>query len=291
MTPDDPCSHHRPAPGCCLIRRLRLTPAGGQRFLGQLAGGRAQPGRAFGGGLIAQALLAAAGAVPDGQLPGSLHAYFASPGDVAQPVRYTAVPLGGGRSSTLVQVTADQEGTARLVVLASFRVPGGPGTGHQRAAPQPGPPPPPEASAPCRCDTGDLTCGLALHAAVPAAEPGGAPGTHRATWVRSRHSLGARPWWHAAVLGYLSDIATIRTVNQPHRHESGQRVAASADHALWFHRPFRADDWLWYAQRSPVYTGGRGICQGEFYRADGALVASCVQEVSLRRVPAAPEGG
>jgi acyl-CoA thioesterase-2 len=83
----------------------------------------------------------------------------------------------------------------------------------------------------------------------------------------------------------MSDFATIRTVDQPHRDEDGRRVAASVDHAVWFHRPFRADEWLWYGQRSPVYTGGRGICQGEFYDPAGRLIASCAQEVSLRRVP------
>ena len=90
------------------------------------------------------------------------------------------------------------------------------------------------------------------------------------------------------MLGYVSDIATNRTVDRPHRHEPGRRLAASVDHALWFHRPFRADEWLWHGQRSPVYANGRGICQGEFYDAAGHLVASCAQEVSLRRMPTTP---
>jgi acyl-CoA thioesterase-2 len=111
--------------------------------------------------------------------------------------------------------------------------------------------------------------------------------------MRVRHDLGACAHWHAAMLGYMSDMAPIRTVDQPHRHEPGKRLAASADHALWFHRPFRADEWLWYGQRSPVYVAGRGICQGEFYDLAGHLVASFAQEVSLRRVPEAggPDDG
>jgi acyl-CoA thioesterase-2 len=284
---DDPCAHADPGPGCCLIRQLRLTRVDERRFTGALRAGRAAPWRAFGGCLIAQALLAGGATAPPGHAPGSLHAYYVSPGDAGQPVRYTVEPLGGGRSSALCQVTADQDGVTRLVMLASFRRFADAGAHHQRTPPVTGAPPRSDAGAgpPCRCGTGDLTCGLALHAAASEAEPGAAPGAHRATWVRARHDLGARPLWHAALLSYMSDIAPIRTVDQPHRHEPGRRLAASADHALWFHRPFRADEWLWHAQRSPVYAAGRGTCQGEFYDAAGQLVASCAQEVSLRRVP------
>jgi acyl-CoA thioesterase-2 len=292
---DDPCAHADPEPGCCLISRLRLTQVGERRFTGALRGGRAYPGRAFGGCLIAQAVLAGGATVPAGHAPGSLHAYYVSPGDVARPVRYTVEPLGGGRSSALCQVTADQDGQTRLVLLASFRRFADTGAQHQRTPPVTGSPPAKDAGPPCRCDThdGDLTCGLALHAAASQPEPGAAPGAHRASWMRVRHDLGACAHWHAAMLGYMSDMAPIRTVDQPHRHEPGKRLAASADHALWFHRPFRADEWLWYGQRSPVYVAGRGICQGEFYDLAGHLVASFAQEVSLRRVPEAggPDDG
>jgi acyl-CoA thioesterase II len=285
---DDPCTHADPGPGCCLIRQLRLTPVDEWQFTGILRGGRTEPRRAFGGGLIAQALLAAGATVAARQVPGSLHAYFVSPCEVGRPVRYTVDRLGAGRSTALRQVTAGQDGVTRLVVLASFRRFADTEAGHQRTPPALGPPPGLDAGSSCRRDTGDLTCGLALHAAAPDADPGAAPGAHRASWVRLRHDLGPRPLWHAAVLGYMSDIATIRTVDQPHRDEPGRRQAASADHALWFHRPFRADQWLWYGQRSPVYAHGRGICQGEFYDTAGHLVASCVQEVALRRMPATP---
>ena len=288
MASDDPCTHADPGPGCCLIRQLRLAATDERQFTGTLRGGRSDPGRAFGGGLIAQSLLAAGATVPAGQAPGSLHAYFVSPGNAGRPVRYTVGLLGAGRSSALRQVTADQDGVTRLVVLTSFRRFTDTAAGHQRSPPALGSPPEIADASPCRCDLGDLTCGLALHAAAPAAEPGTTPGAHRASWVRLVHDLGARPLWHAAVLGYASDIATIRTVDQPHRDEPGRRQGASADHALWFHRPFRADQWLWYGQRSPVYTGGRGICQGEFYDTAGRLVATCTQEVALRRVPAMP---
>jgi acyl-CoA thioesterase II len=283
MSCDDPCAHADSGPGCDLIRQLRLTRIDADRFAGTLRGGRSEPGRAFGGCLVAQALLAAGATVPAGQAPGSLHAYFVSPGDVGRPMRYTVGQLGGGRSSTLCQVTADQDGVTRLVMLASFRRFSDTGADHQRTAPVQGPPPA-AADGGDAAGLGGIANGLSLHAAAATAEPGAASGAHRASWVRLRHDLDTGPLWHAAVLGYASDIAMIRTVDQLHRDEPGRRLGASVDHAMWFHRPFRADEWLWYAQRSPVYAGGRGICQGEFYDTTGRLVASCAQEVLLRRV-------
>jgi acyl-CoA thioesterase-2 len=115
-------------------------------------------------------------------------------------------------------------------------------------------------------------------------EPGTAPGAHRATWMRVQHDLDELPLWHAALLAYASDIGTLRVVDRPHKGEPGTRRAASVDHAMWFHREFRFDDWLWYGQRSPVLTGGRGMFEGSFYDGAGRLVASCAQEVALRRV-------
>jgi len=288
MPCDDPCTHADSGPGCDLIRQLRLTRIDADHFTGTLRGGRSDPERAFGGCLVAQALLAAGATGPAGQAgqaPGSLHAYFVSPGDVSRPMRYTVGQLGVGRASTLCQVTADQDGVTRLVMLASFRRFSDVGADHQRTAPVPGPPPAADDDGPVSPDgLGGIADGLSLYAAAAAPEPGAAPGAYRASWVRLRHDLDTGPLWHAAVLGYASDIATIRTVDQPHRDQPGRRLAASVDHAMWFHRPFRADEWLWYAQRSPVYAGGRGTCQGEFYDIAGRLVASCAQEVSLRRV-------
>jgi acyl-CoA thioesterase-2 len=98
------------------------------------------------------------------------------------------------------------------------------------------------------------------------------------------HDLGESPLWHAALLAYMSDMGTLSVVDQPHASEPGVRRAASVDHSIWFHRPFRADDWHWYGQRSPILTGGRGTFEGSFYNTAGQLVASVAQEASLRRV-------
>jgi acyl-CoA thioesterase II len=286
----DPCTHDEAAPGCCLIRQLRLTRTDDWTFTGMTRGGRAAPGRSFGGGLVAQALLAAGATAPGAQVPGSLHAYFVTPTDASRPVRYTVATVGEGHSWALRQVTADQDGTVRLAMHASFRrFAATAGSEHQRAAPVLGAPPAAGSGGDpaCTCEPGSSIppCGLdvAPAAAPEAVEPGSAPGAHRATWLRARHQLGELPLWHAALLTYASDMGTITTVDQPHAGEPGTRRAASVDHAVWFHRPFRFDDWLWYGQRSPVLTGGRGMFEGSFYDEAGRLVVSCAQEVSIRR--------
>lgn len=269
--------------------------------------GRSSLGRTFGGSLIAQALLAAGAtvparaavpdgaAVPDSWGPGSLHAYFVSPGDSSRPMRYTVAALADGPASALRQVTADQDGTVRMAMLTSFRrFRPGHGQEHQRPAPDValGEPPAYGDEPGCTCTGGTHIppCGLSLHDAPEPeiTEPGMAPGAHRATWVRVRHELsepaaGGAALWHSALLAYQSDIGTLGVVDKPHRDEPGQRRAASVDHAMWFHRPCRADGWLWYWQRSPVFTGGRGTFEGSFYDTAGRLVASCVQETAIRR--------
>jgi acyl-CoA thioesterase-2 len=288
---NDPCTHGEPAPGCCLIRQLRLTQVDDGAFTGMTRGGRSAPRRSFGGGMVAQALLAAGATVPDGQAPGSLHAYFVTPGDTERPMRYTVSVVGEGQSWALRQVTADQGGTVRLAMHASFRRFGvGQGGEHQRAAPAGlgAAPPSGPSDRLCVCADGvaDPRCGLDIEPAgqPESVEPGAAPGAHRATWLRARHEVGELPLWHAALLTYASDIGTLTTVDLPHAGEPGTRRAASVDHALWFHRAFRTDDWLWYGQRSPVYMGGRGTCEGSFYDPAGRLVVSCAQEVSIRRI-------
>lgn len=286
----NPCSHCEDEPGCRLIRDLRIVPDGEAAFTGTPRSGRASPGRSFGGALVAQALLAAGATVPGaivpgGLAPGSLHAYFVTPGDATRPMRYTVANLGDGRSWALRQVTAAQDGTVRLAVHTAFRrFRTSPGSEHQDPAPSGALEEPPKPSAPddgcgCLAEYGFHVpgCGLDI-TEVPH------DGAHRATWLRSRHDLGELPLWHAAVVAYASDIGSIGVVDRPHAGEPGTRRAASVDHAVWFHRPFRFEDWLFYDQRSPVLTGGRGLFEGAFYDGAGHLVASVAQEVAYRRV-------
>jgi acyl-CoA thioesterase-2 len=265
--------------------------------------GRSSPGRSYGGGIVAQALLAAGETVPGSQAPGSLHAYFVTAGDATRPLRYTVSDVGEGPSWALRQVTADQDGTVRLTMTASFRrFYTGQAPSHQRPAPSGALTRPPALTwedAACDCPDGRVSsgtphippCGILLADAPGQAtpgqdrpEPGSAPGAHRATWMCAGHDLGESPLWHAALLAYMSDMGTLSVVDQPHQDEPGVRRAASVDHSVWFHRPFRADDWHWYWQRSPVLTGGRGTFEGSFYGTTGQLVASVAQEASLRRV-------
>jgi acyl-CoA thioesterase-2 len=319
----DLCTHGEPAPGCGLLRDLRLTHAGQRQYTGMTRSGRSSPGRSYGGGIVAQALLAAGETVPGSQAPGSLHAYFVTAGDATRPLRYTVSDIGEGPSWALRQVTADQDGTVRLTMTASFRrFYGEQGSSHQRPAPSGALTEPPAltwADASCDCPDDRLgagtphipPCGILLAGAPEQALPGqdgpgqygpgqhhrgpdhlgpdrpetgSAPGAHRATWMCVGHDLGESPLWHAALLAYMSDMGTLSVVDQPHASEPGVRRAASVDHSIWFHRPFRADDWHWYGQRSPILTGGRGTFEGSFYNTAGQLVASVAQEASLRRV-------
>jgi len=294
----NPCFHDRPAPGCRLIRDLSLDPAGEGAYTGTTRSGRAAPGRSFGGALVAQALLAAGATAPAGLSPGSVHAYFVTPGDSTRPVRYTVTALGEGQSWALRQVTADQDGTVRLSAQASFRrFRTTAGSEHQRPAPDGAleePPEPGPGGDGCGCVAGYgfhiPGCGTDSREAESKADSGSAPGAHRATWLRARHDLGELPAWHAALLAYASDIGSIGVVDLPHAAEPGIRRAASVDHAVWFHRPFRFDDWLWYGQRSPVLTGGRGLFEGGFYDGGGRLVASVTQEVAIRRIVRTSDG-
>jgi acyl-CoA thioesterase-2 len=219
-------------------------------------------------------------------------------GDATRPLRYTVSDVGEGLSWALRQVTADQDGTVRLTMTASFRrFYGEQGSSHQRPAPSGALTEPPAltwADASCDCPDDRLgagtphipPCGILLASAPRQdhCETGSAPGAHRATWMRVGHDLGESPLWHAALLAYMSDMGTLSVVDQPHQNEPGVRRAASVDHSIWFHRPFRADDWHWYGQRSPVLTGGRGTFEGSFYNTAGQLVASVAQETSIRRV-------
>lgn len=286
----NPCAHEHAEPGCRLIRDLRPVPDGEAAFTGTPRSGRASPGRTFGGALVAQALLAAGATAPDGLAPGSVHAYFVTPGDATRPVRYTVTILGEGQSWALRQVTAHQDGTVRLAAQASFRrFRTSPGSEHQDPAPAGAleePPMPSAADEDCGCLAGYgfhvPGCGLDSRE-VPSSEHLRSRAA-RATWLRSRHDLGEMPLWHAALLAYASDIGSIGVVDRPHGAEPGTRRAASVDHAVWFHRPFRFDDWLWYSQRSPVLTGGRGMFEGAFYDGGGRMIASVAQEVAIRRI-------
>lgn len=276
-----------------LVQLFQLEPIehniyrGGNRDIGS--------GRIFGGQVLAQSLVAARRTVEEAREAHSMHGYFILPGDLAIPVVYFVDRLRDGKSFTTRRVTAIQHGRAIFNMSASFhRTEEGPS--HQRPMPDV---PPPEGLRseieiirerahliPERLRevlTQDRPLDFRPVGVFDPFEPrAGEP--ERCVWVRAVGELGEDVLEHQAVLAYASDYGLLGAALQPHAltvRTPGVMVA-SLDHALWFHRPFRIDDWLLYATDSPASTGARAFSRGTFYTRDGTLVASVAQEGLLR---------
>ena len=251
--------------------------------------------RVFGGQVVAQALVAATRTVPDDRPVHSLHAYFLLAGDPRTPIVYEVERIRDGRSFTTRRVKAIQHGRAIFATTVSYQVDEG-GFSHQPAMPTvPGP--------------GGLPDGREL-------AEGGVPGMPEAVaayfarerpillrpvdlerytgdhpreaafrvWLRAASVLPDDPALHRAVLAYASDMTLLDVALIPHGSSVFDPAvqAASLDHALWFHRPVRADDWLLYAQDSPAAGGARGFARGQIFDRAGNLVASVAQEGLIR---------
>jgi acyl-CoA thioesterase-2 len=257
--------------------------------------------RVFGGQVIGQALVAAARTV-EGRPVHSLHAYFMLPGDPAVPIIYEVDRIRDGHSFTTRRVVAIQHGQAIFAMSASFQVEET-GLDHQVKMPDVPPPEslPTEAELqaayldhapegvrrywqrprPIELRPVDLRHFLSRDALAP----------NQNVWVRATGALPDDPDIHRCVLAYASDMTLLDTALFAH----GRMIfdpdlqAASLDHALWFHRPFRADEWLLYAEDSPSASGARGFTRGSLFTRDGTLVASVAQEglVRVRRHPLA----
>lgn len=251
--------------------------------------------RVFGGQVIGQALVAACRTV-ESRRPHSLHGYFVLPGDPKAPIIYEVERVRDGRSFSTRRVKAIQHGAAIFSLSASFHVEEE-GVEHQFAMPDV---PPPEALK-SEEDVRQL-----FQANMPEAmkayfarerpieirpvEFGRYTGESQPegkfhVWIRTTQPLPDDPVVHRCVLAYASDMTLLDAANVPHgRSFFDQSVqAASLDHAMWFHRPFRADDWLLYAHDSPSGQGSRGFTRGEIYTRQGVLVASVAQEGLLRQ--------
>lgn len=257
---------------------------------------RDRPGRLFGGQVAAQALVAAGRTVQEGLLAHSLHGYFLRPGDPAHPVLYQVDRIRDGRSFTTRRVVALQRGRAIFNLASSFQIQE---SGYEHQTPERPEAPDPE-SLPTWTDRV-----LALWDRVPeeargwAARPrpidfrhvdpptflGGEPG--RATslaWLRAPRRLPDDPFVHQCLLTYATDMSLLDNVIRPHGRSGalGPVMMASLDHAVWFHRRLRADEWLLYAMESPVAAGARGFARGSIFTRAGALVASVAQEGLIR---------
>lgn len=253
-------------------------------------------GRVFGGQVIAQALVAARRTVEDARVTHSLHGYFLLGGDPTVPIIYDVDRIRDGRSFTTRRVVAIQHGEAIFSMSVSFQKPEE-GFTHQSQMPEV---PQPEDL------PGDEVWRDRLLARFPGAagrdwmahrplevKPTsldmsylGSPGARPSIWIRARGPLPDDLPIHQAVLAYASDLSLLQAALLPHgKSVFDQDVqVASLDHALWFHRPFRADDWLLYTQESPAASAGRGFCRGELFTRDGILVASAAQEGLMRPV-------
>jgi acyl-CoA thioesterase-2 len=249
--------------------------------------------RVFGGQVAGQALVAAARTVEDPmRLVHSLHAYFLRPGDPKAPILYDVDRLRDGRSFTTRRVVAIQHGQAIFNLQASFHS-YEPGLDHQLTMPVvPDPETLPDFKtrmAPYKQQLGDWydrprPIDLRYIDHAPSDRGTGEPSHAQRVWLRADGKLRDDPVLHACIVTYASDMTLLDTTVLPHRlsWESPGVQMASLDHAMWFHRPFRADGWLLYDQHTPSTSGARGLAIGSIFAQTGELVISVVQEGLIR---------
>ncbi|MFE6225235.1 MULTISPECIES: acyl-CoA thioesterase II [unclassified Streptomyces] len=266
--------------------------------------------RVFGGQVAAQALVAAGRTVPAhlpralgsaragrGPHAHSLHAYFLVPGDPGAPIVYEVDRIRDGRSFTTRRVVAIQHGQPIFHLSASFQTDED-GLDHQAempAAPDPETLPTAEEMLPRHLPEDVARRLIEARAAVDLryaeTPPWGSVGEPREprsqVWFRTHGKLADDPLLHVVLATYVSDMTLLDSVLLAHGRGGwavGDVVGASLDHAMWFHRPFRADEWLLYDQESPSASGGRGLGQARIWTRDGRLAISVIQE-GVVRVP------
>ena len=244
--------------------------------------------RTFGGQVAGQSLTAAVRTVDDDKHVHSLHGYFIRPGLPKVPTIFHVDRLRDGRSFATRRVTAIQEGEAIFSMSASFHLRDQEGIEHQD--PMPRVISPEEIPAPT-VENLDETHKLFVEEwqqwdirVVPRErlETSRALASQQRVWFRSVDPLPDDPNFHVCTLAYMSDMTLLSSAKVPHADEPTQD--ASLDHAMWFMRPFRADDWLLYDQTSPSAFGGRALVQGRIFDRSGRLVAAVTQEGLSRRL-------
>ncbi len=300
----------QPAPSPADTQAAELTP--GQRPSGDTDRAGSGPGReerflgpthqqafwrVFGGQVLAQSAVAAMHTVPRERAIHSVHGYFLRPGDAKKPLEIGVDRLRDGRSFSARRAQAYQGGVPILSMIASFQT-ASPGPSHQMEVP-PGIPQPEDLAAPHE---------LIGHVKHPIMQewawgrpfeirhidrplyvsPDPHPLAHNAVWMRARTKLGDDPQIHRAAILYASDYTIMESTLRRHGlyWSKPEMRVASLDHALWWHRDARADEWLLYVQASPAAQGSRGLGQGHIFTREGELVASVAQEGMVRR----PEG-
>lgn len=251
-------------------------------------------GRVYGGQVLAQAIIAADRTTPHDRTPHSMHGYFLRPGDASQGITFAVDRIHDGRSFSTRRTQAYQAGVPIFSMISSFETESA-GLDHQIDMPEnvPAPESLPSLSerlsgAPEAARKMFLRHPLDLRH-VPSPIYFSVEGAHeprQAVWMRIDGRLPDAPELHRAILAYMSDLTIQESVLRAHGiawAHPGLTVA-SLDHAMWWHRPARVDEWLLYVQESPSAGGGRGLSTGRIYTRDGLLVASISQEL-MARVP------
>jgi acyl-CoA thioesterase-2 len=251
----------------------------------------------FGGQVLGQALKAASATIDDGRICHSLHAYFLRRGDFNKPIVYSVDRSRDGGSFSARRVLAIQNGEQIFLCSASFQTPE-PGLDYQAAMPKVPPPeelspfakPPPavleklpeklrrwlEIERPFEFRPVQQYNPLAPVACEPV----------RQIWMRAVDKLPDDDALHRCLMAYISDYWLLDTTTMPHGSSflRGNLIMASIDHAIWFHRPARVDEWLLYSLDSPSSSGARGFARGSLYTREGTLAASTAQEGLIRLV-------
>ena len=247
------------------------------------------PTRVFGGQVAGQALVAAGRTVEPDRSVHSLHSYFLRPGDPAVPIVFDVERVRDGRSFTTRRVRAVQHGEVIFTLAASFQL-AQPGVEHAEPAPSevPAPDDLPDLGEWLRGERTFLT-GVPRPLDLRFVDPplwtsrrGPATDAPQRVWLRADGVLPDDPMLHVCLLTYASDLTLLASVLAPHPLHMGEVGLASLDHAMWFHRPFRADEWLLYECRSPSASGARGLAEGRFFTRDTQLVVTAVQEGMIR---------
>lgn len=278
-----------------LIALLELEPIEKNIFRGQSRDiGTPQ---VFGGQVLGQALAAASRTV-EGRTVHSLHAYFLKRGDVQAPIIYEVDRARDGGSFSNRRVVAIQHGEQIFNMAASFQTPE-PGLEHQVAMPQvPKPDGLKDLEALARDFSGELPERMQRFLRwerpflVRPVDPRqflfrDSPVPVKQLWMKTSEGIPADSFLHQALLAYMSDYELIGTATLPHGlHASREGLQmASLDHAMWFHRPVRVDEWLLFALDSPAAAGGRGLARGYVFTEEGKLVATLAQEGLIRVRP------
>src|SRR3954453_22766060 len=249
------------------------------------------PVRVFGGQVAGQALVAAGRTVPEERRVHSLHAYFIRGGDPSVPIIYEVDRIRDGRSFTTRRVVAIQHGKAIFSLSASFQK-DEPGIEHAEEMPA-GVPAPETLPTLMERAEGYSIGAHSRPRPIDLRYVNEPPWVTRKTgerpardqvWMRADGKLPDQQLLHVCVLTYASDMTLLDSVLARHGvyWDTDKALGASLDHALWFHRPFRADEWFLYDSASPTASGARGLATGRFFAEDGTLIATVVQEGLLR---------